>query len=58
MGPRESISYRLPTLSNSLKDRTHLRDLIGVALIDVTWPARFSPPLGERLQQLLDDPNG
>jgi hypothetical protein len=40
------------------KDRTHLRDLIGVGLIDATWPARFPPPLGERLQQLLDDPNG
>jgi hypothetical protein len=40
------------------KDRTHLRDLIGVGLIDATWPVRFPPPLGERLQQLLDDPNG
>jgi hypothetical protein len=39
-------------------DRTHLLDLIGVGLIDATWPARFPPPLGERLQQLLDDPNG
>lgn len=40
------------------KDRTHLRDLIGVGQIDATWPSRFPPPLGERLQQLLDDPNG
>src|SRR5437660_3331140 len=40
------------------KDRTHLRDLIGVGLLDATWPARFPPPLSERLQQLLDDPNG
>jgi hypothetical protein len=40
------------------KDRTHLRDMIGVGLIDASWPARFPPPLGERLQQLLDDPNG
>ena len=40
------------------KDRTHLRDLIGVGLIDATWAARFPPPLGERLQQLLDTPNG
>jgi hypothetical protein len=39
-------------------DRTHLRDLIGVGLIDATWPARFPPSLGDRLQQLLDDPNG
>jgi hypothetical protein len=40
------------------KDRTHLRDMIGVGLIDATWPARLPPLLGERLQQLLDDPNG
>ena len=40
------------------KDRTHLRDLIGVGLMDTTWPARFPPPLDERLQQLLDNPNG
>jgi hypothetical protein len=40
------------------KDRTHLRDMIGVGLVDPTWPPRLSPPLGARLQQLLDDPNG
>ena len=40
------------------KDRTHLRDMIGVGLLDATWPARLPPPLGQRLQQLLDDPNG
>jgi hypothetical protein len=40
------------------KDRTHLRDLIGVGLIDATWPARLPAPLGERLQHLLDSPNG
>ena len=39
-------------------DRTHLRDLVDVGLIDATWPARLPPPLGERLQELLDDPNG
>lgn len=40
------------------KDRTHLRDMIGVGLLDSTWPARLPPPLGARLQQLLDNPNG
>ncbi len=40
------------------KDRTHLRDMIGVGLVDATWPARFPAPLGDRLQRLLDDPNG
>ena len=41
-----------------LKDRVHILDMIGVGLIDATWPARFPAPLGDRLQQLLDDPNG
>ena len=39
-------------------DCTHLRDMIGVGLLDATWPARLPPSLGARLQQLLDDPNG
>jgi hypothetical protein len=40
------------------KDQVHLLDMIGVGLLDATWPARLPPPLGARLQQLLDDPNG
>ena len=40
------------------KDRTHLRDLIDVGLIDSSWPARFAPELATRLQQLLDTPEG
>jgi hypothetical protein len=44
--------------SYRLKDRVHILDMIGVGLIDATWPARLPPPLGARLQQLLDDPNG
>jgi hypothetical protein len=40
------------------KDRTHLRDLIDVGLIDHTWPAKLPPELGKRLQQLLDTPEG
>ncbi len=40
------------------KDRTHLRDMIEVGLIDATWPPRLPLPLGERLQNLLDNPNG
>ncbi len=40
------------------KDRMHLRNMIGVGLIDATWPARFPPPLGKRLQELLDNPDG
>lgn len=40
------------------KDRVHLRDLIGVGLIDAAWPARFPPEIGLRLQAILDDPQG
>ncbi len=40
------------------KDQVHLLDMISVGLLDATWPARFPPALGTRLQQLLDDPNG
>lgn len=40
------------------KDRTHIRDMIGVGLIDASWPAKFPPELAERLQQILDDPEG
>ncbi len=40
------------------KDRTHLRDMIEVRLLDESWPANFHPELGKRLQELLDDPDG
>ena len=38
------------------KDRTHLRDMIDVGLIDAAWPQKFSPELAQRLQELLDNP--
>src|ERR1700674_5835400 len=44
---------RMKLIANRRKDQVHLLDLIGVGLIDATWPARFPPPLGERLQQLV-----
>lgn len=40
------------------KDRTHLRDMIGVGLIDPTWLDRVPPELAARLQELLDNPEG
>jgi hypothetical protein len=40
------------------KDRTHVRDLIDVGLVDGSWITRFPPPLDERLRALLDDPDG
>jgi hypothetical protein len=44
--------------SNRDKDRTHLRDLIGVGLVDHSWPARVPSQLRPRLQHLLDTPGG
>jgi hypothetical protein len=44
-------------LSNRDKDRTHVRDMIGVGLIDRTWVARLPPALAERLQGILDTPD-
>jgi len=40
------------------KDRTHLRDMIEVGILSDSWPARFGSELGDRLQELLDDPDG
>ena len=40
------------------KDQTHLIDMIQIGLLDETWPGRFPAPLAQRLQALLDDPEG
>jgi hypothetical protein len=40
------------------KDKTHLRDMIQIGLIDAGWPMRFPRQLGDRLQSLIEDPNG
>ena len=40
------------------KDRTHLRDLIDVGLIDAGWCRKYPPELAGRLQSLLDTPGG
>ncbi len=40
------------------KDRVHLRDLLSVALIDASWPDRFDGILRDRLQMIIDDPEG
>jgi len=40
------------------KDRTHVRDLIDVGLVDATWIARLPEALGNRLRLILDNPEG
>ncbi len=49
---------RMKLTSYRLKDQVHLLDMIGVGLIDESWPARFTPELAARLQTLLDNPEG
>ncbi len=40
------------------KDQVHLLDMISVGMIDASWLPRFPKQFQERLQQLLDDPDG
>lgn len=40
------------------KDKTHLRDMLEVGLIDPSWTARLAPELASRLQLLIDTPQG
>ena len=40
------------------KDRTHLRDMIGVELIDESWLAKLPDELARRLKEILDSPEG
>jgi hypothetical protein len=40
------------------KDQVHLLDMLDVDLIDATWPSRYPPALAERLQHLIDTPEG
>lgn len=45
-------------MSNRRKDQVHVMDLIGVGLVDASSKANLPPTLAERLQQLLDSPDG
>lgn len=47
----------LKLLSNRLKDKVHLQDLIGVGLIDASWLAKLAPELAARLKSILDAPD-
>jgi hypothetical protein len=49
---------RMKLASNRDKDRSHIRYLIGVGLIDSTWPDRFPPDLADRLRAILANPDG
>ncbi len=62
-----TASFRLVTLDALVrmkltafrdKDRTHLRDLLEVGLVDASWCPRLPSALAARLQNLLDNPEG
>ena len=38
------------------KDRTHLRDLIELGLLDASWCERLPQPLALRLKELIENP--
>jgi hypothetical protein len=40
------------------KDRTHIRGLIEVGLLDASWLGKLPPELAARLKTILDDPHG
>ena len=52
----EALVY-MKLLSHRLKDQVHVRDMIGVGLIDRSWLTKLPPVLAERLQGILDTPN-
>lgn len=49
---------RMKLVANRDKDRTHIRDLIAQGLVDATWPQKFPEVLGDRLRQILANPDG
>ena len=49
---------RMKLTSFRRKDQVHLLDMLEVGLIDASWKSRFSPELADRLQQLIDTPEG
>jgi len=55
--PLEDL-VRMKLVSFRDKDRVHLRDLASVGLIDRHWPGKFPPVLAQRLQVILETPEG
>lgn len=49
---------RMKLNSYRRKDQVHLLDMISVGLIDSSWCEKFPAELRQRLQELLDDPDG
>ncbi|MCW5559782.1 MAG: nucleotidyltransferase family protein [Verrucomicrobiae bacterium] len=47
---------RMKLVSFRDKDRTHLRDLLDLGLVDASWLAQLPDPLAARLRQLIENP--
>lgn len=47
---------RMKLTSYRDKDRTHLRDMLDIGLIDASWVPKFPKDLADRLQYLIDHP--
>lgn len=54
----EKVNDRLKLNAFRRKDQVHLLDMISLGMIDQSWAERFPPRLQQRLQELLDDPDG
>jgi hypothetical protein len=55
--PLESL-VRMKLTSFRRKDQVHLLDMIAIGIIDQSWLERLRPPLRQRLEELLNDPDG
>ncbi len=55
--PLEPLVH-MKLLSNRRKDQVHVQDMTGVGLIDASWLGKLPPVLAERLQAILDTPDG
>ncbi len=49
---------RMKLTSFRRKDQVHIQDMIGVGLIDATWPDRLPGVLADRLREILATPEG
>lgn len=49
---------RMKLTSYRRRDQVHLQDMLDVGLIDAGWRRRFPTEIGDRLQELIDDPDG
>ncbi len=49
---------RMKLTSHRDKDRTHIRDMIEVGLVDQSWLTRIPEELATRLKAILDTPDG